>query len=162
MSKLIEKVGQSETHLSKFFFVHIRILGRQGGPNLDIMSKILQVYFVCFLMIALGQCGYYCQAQPKLQQSWVEFALFPVDPAPHPTTHPARIVDFGNRVSTMDYSSQLEHKLVRNWLEPQLVQNFCSNSFLQSLIYVSLCSLVTKIIDIFGLVNNIIQFQGPP
>ena len=31
----------------------------------------------------------FCQAQPKLQQSWAERALFPVDPATRPPIQPS-------------------------------------------------------------------------
>ena len=86
-------------HVSKGF---IPIWGPQG-PLLHAENFVvgwLVGVSVCkpILVIDLGLCPSsgrltkYYQAQPKpqlkLQLSWSEFALFPLSPTDHPTTHP--------------------------------------------------------------------------
>ena len=39
------QVGQTEEYLSKFIFVHTRLQGRQGTPNLDICPNFRRFFF---------------------------------------------------------------------------------------------------------------------
>ena len=55
ISRLIKKVGRVVSHLSELIFVHIRTLGREGRPNLDIhMSKIS---YMIRVVVNLGKGG---------------------------------------------------------------------------------------------------------
>ena len=40
------QVGQTEEYVSKLFFVHISVQGRQGRPNLDICQKFQRFFWI--------------------------------------------------------------------------------------------------------------------